>query len=438
MSGGRNGVRWCGVWLAVSALLAAAEARTGPADAPRTLFGGWAPHHVRALRLRGVDGSVRDGTLRIEAREPQPERSVVFPLSDRGLDLSASRCVEIELRNAGKLPLQFTFWAMSGLGWGGISTYPTGNPAGRETLAAGAAGVFRVDLHARYPGSEVYAPAINPASVRWLELVFENAERPLAVDIGEIRTAGTGLPVPPAVAERVLVPDPTHEPPAAGRRVYRQLPGWAGTAIAHVLTLPRDWQAGRRYPVLVEYPGSQFYHKFCYSTGRTADGHMAYGLARGANYLCLNLPFISEDGRREQIRGWGDIDRAVDYALDALADACEQFGGDRRAVVYLGFSRGGWAANYLALRDERIAAVWAGFVSFRDPGREWLGSGTGWNNVGVGWNERAGRMNRRPWFHVSPGLGSDVHADVEFLEDRPSTVQTRKWLADLLARRLPD
>ncbi len=190
----------------------------------------------------------------------------------------------------------------------------------------------------------------------------------------------------------------------------------------------------------VEYTGNRFYHKFCYSTGRTEDGHLAAGLARGEKFITLNLPFVSDDGHREQIDGWGDIARGVEYCLAALEDVFAEFGGDRRAVFFTGFSRGDYAASYLALHDDRIAGVWRGFITSGNPGRPWAGADKGWRNVGVGWNERAARFDNRAWFYAPPQLGPDVHADVEFLEDRPSTVATRQWLVQQVtaARGLPE
>jgi hypothetical protein len=200
-----------------------------------------------------------------------------------------------------------------------------------------------------------------------------------------------------------------------------------------VLTLPKEWQPGRKYPIIVEYTGNIFYHKFCYSTGYTNQGNMAYGLARGETYICLNLPFISADGQREEFNGWGDIDKAVDYCIEAVHLVCERYGGDSRAVFFVGFSRGELAANYLALRDDRIASLWRGFVGM-DPGRPWKpADGLGWNKVGVGWDERAVRLRGRPWFAAPTNLGANVHVDVQYLEDRPSTVATRRWMQELLS-----
>jgi hypothetical protein len=243
------------------------------------------------------------------------------------------------------------------------------------------------------------------------------------------------LALSPVISRRVLVPDVSREPPGPGRRVYQQLPGWEKTSVTHVLTLPREWQPGGKYPVIVEYTGKVFYHKFCHSTGRTEQGNLACGLARGEKFICLNLPFISADGQREQIDGWGNIDQTADYCVEAVRVACERYGGDAGAVFFVGFSRGEYAANYLALRDDRIASLWLAFVG-TNPGRPWKATdGAGWNKVGLGWDERAARLHGRPWFAAPANLGAHVHVDGEYLEDRPSTVATRRWLQEVLTRR---
>lgn len=392
---------------------------------------------AKRLTARGAAVAVADGALEIKGTWPAPDNGVVFPLPEEKQDLSRFRFVEADIENTGTQPVRFTFWALSGHGWGGVSTFtPEGGPAaGREALAPGQRGTFKIDLHTRYPGPDVYTPATNPAAVRWLELVFGDSRTAPSLRVRNIRATGDGPAQAHDVSRRVLVPDVTRDPPGPGRRVYQQLPGWENTSVTHVLTLPREWKPEVKYPIIVEYTGNIFYHKFCHSTGYTDQGTMAYGLARGEKFICLNLPFISADGRREQIDGWGNIEKTADYCVEAVRVACERYGGDAGAVFFVGFSRGEYAANYLALRDERIASLWLAFVG-TNPGRPWKpADGAGWNKVGLGWAERAARLQGRPWFSAPANLGAHVHVDVEYLEDRPSTVATRRWMQETLSRR---
>lgn len=421
------GFRFTALAGALGAVVLVAE--VAAPDTGRLLWGGPAGFPAATLVAEGVQAQEDGGRLVLEATAPALHRGVKLLLPDGGTDLARFRHVEAELTNRGPLPVLFTFWAMSGQGWGGVATFPGGDPSGRETLAPGATRRVRVDLHARYSGPDVLTPAIDAAEVRWLELVFEHGAKPLSVEVGEIHAVGEGVARPAAMTRRYRVPAVERGEPAPGRRVERALPGWSETQVRHVLTLPREWQPGGRYPVLVEFTGNRFYHKFCYSTGRAADGKLAAGLARGEKFIVLNLPFVSEDGQREQVDGFGDVALGVDYALAALEEVFVRFGGDRRAVFFTGFSRGDYAANRLALHDDRIAALWRGFLTTRHPGAAWdPKAGDGWRKVGLGWNERAARMGGAGWFYKPPGLGAEVHADVEFLEDRPSTVATRRWL----------
>ena len=389
------------------------------------------------LTARGVSIAVAADALDITGTVPAFDSGVVFPLPEQSRDLSRFRFVQADIENTGDKPLRFTFWALSGHGWGGVSTFtPDGGPAaGRETLAPGQRGTFKIDLHTRYPGKDVYTPATNPASIRWLELVVGDSRILPSLRVRSLRATGDAPAEPTDSLRRVLVPDISRESPGPGRRVYQQLPGWEKTSVTHVLTLPREWKAGGKYPVIVEYTGNVFYHKFCHSTGTTDQGTLAYGLARGEKFICLNLPFVSVDGQREQIDGWGDIDKTADYCVAAVRAVCEQFGGDAGAVFFVGFSRGEYAANYLALRDDRIAALWRAFVG-TNPGRSWKSAdGAGWNKVGLGWDERAARLQGRLWFSAPANLGAHVHVDVEYLEDRPSTVAVRRWMQEIVAQR---
>jgi len=397
------------------------------------------------FQAQHVSAVQKDGALTMAGSRPPVVGHVLFPLPWRLQDLSASRWLEVDLGNKADTPLRFTFWALSGNGWGGVSTWSTKNydpaftngaarPLGYETLGAGCRQKFRIDLYARYPGPDALSTAINPARVRWLELVLGDGKSVPSLVVHRVVATGAAPPQPAAPSKRVLVPDIGEGSPAAGRRVYQQLPGWDTTKVRHILTLPREWRQGGKYPIIVEYTGNVFYDKFCHSTGYTEQGNMAYGLSRGEKFICLNLPFISEDGQREQENGWGSPEKTIDYCLQALRLVYDRYGGNSNTVFFTGFSRGSIAANYIALRDERIAPVWLGFVGV-NPGITWTPAmGSGWNKCGTGWNERAARLNGRPFIVAHPNYGYGVHVDVEYLEDTPSTVETRQWMAKLIQK----
>lgn len=199
-----------------------------------------------------------------------------------------------------------------------------------------------------------------------------------------------------------------------------------------MINLPENWEPGKLYPIIVEYPGNVFYHKYCHSTGYTEQGRLAYGMSRGRDFICVNMPFIAEDNQREQSNGWGSPERTVEYCLKTIRHVCENYGGDPSAVVVTGFSRGSIACNYIALRDDKIADVWLAF------GRNPAGprpKGQGWHGSAIGWDERAQRLKGRSCYTDRPNLGPGVHVDVEYLEDSGNTLAVQQWLRYVLKHR---
>ena len=381
------------------------------------------------LHLATVDGKWR---LQSRPGDASPALTIQVPFAQQ--DMSAHRQVEFTLTNSGSQGVDFTLWALSPGGWSGASTYPN-NTNGRVRLQPGEGGVFSVDLWARFPGPDTFSGVVQPAKVDRLRIVLQRGRtnESQQLDLSAIRLCGAASAIKPEPVRRVHVPAINDQSPAAGCRVWRRLPEYQATKLRHVLTLPHNWRADSQFPIIVEYTGNEFFHKFCHSTGLTEQGTMAYGLGRGEDFILLNLPFVSPDGQREQRGGWGDEAKTIEYCLAALRDVFDHFGGDSSAVILTGFSRGQIAMNCIGLRDDRIADVWLAFVG-ANPGKTWLG-GKGWNNSHVGWDERAARLKDRPWFDEHPKFGPGVHVDVEYLEDCQSTVNTRRWLRQVIGSR---
>jgi len=406
---------------------------------------------TRKLSTTHATVTVKGAAISVRADDSRDQATVQFEVPAAMRDLSKWGVVEIDLENTGDKPLRFSFWALSGHGWGGASTWSTRaeasnvsttdrpKVAGSEELAPKERRTFQIDLHACYPKPDAsgrfYTAAIDPASVRWLKLVLSDAHMMPTAIIHGMTVTGVAPKEQRDQFKRVLVPDIERSAPAAGKRVYQKLPGWENTPIEHVLTLPKEWKPGAKFPIIVEYTGNVFYHKWCHSTGLTDQGNMAYGLSRGETFILLNLPFISTDGRQEEPNGWGSIEKTEDYCLQALKFVHENYGGDTNLAFYTGFSRGELAMNYLALRDDRIAPLWRGFVG-ADPAmpcaKKWRGD-PGWNKCAAGWDERGARLRGRPFINQHPNYGP-VHVDVEYLEDSPSTVKARAWLRALLEK----
>ena len=171
----------------------------------------------------------------------------------------------------------------------------------------------------------------------------------------DIRSIPTDLTPPPAVEAA----------PGPGIRVRQALPLYAGTDVHHTLYLPADWRPDRRYPVIVEYAGNGPYENqygdVC--TGRVEDCSLGYGISAGQGCIWACLPYVSEDGQRNQRYWWGDEDATVAYCLAAVEQICRGYGGDPAALVLAGFSRGAIACNCIGLRDDEIAALWRAFVA---------------------------------------------------------------------------
>ena len=168
------------------------------------------------------------------------------------------------------------------------------------------------------------------------------------------------------VPEDLKVPAISEVAPAAGLRVPRTSAGWEGTAVHHTLYLPVNWKPGGKFPVLVEVAGNGGYKN---GFGDTCDGtvegsSLAYGISGGADYICIAMPFVKMgDGRKENAANWwGDADETAAYCVATVREVCREFGGDEKAVVLCGFSRGSIACNYIGLRNETIAPLWRAFI----------------------------------------------------------------------------
>jgi hypothetical protein len=180
------------------------------------------------------------------------------------------------------------------------------------------------------------------------------------------------------VAADLVVPTLTEEEPAAGKRVGSVTVGWEASDVQHVLYLPTDWELGKSYPVIVEYPGNGGYRN---DLGDTSEGTpescmLGYGLSTGKGFLWVSLPFIeitSDGGKRNCLQWWGDTDETKRYCIATVQDVCQRYGGDASKVVLCGFSRGAIACNYIGLNDDEIAKLWCGFFchSHYDGVRNW-------------------------------------------------------------------
>jgi hypothetical protein len=127
-----------------------------------------------------------------------------------------------------------------------------------------------------------------------------------------------------------------------------------------IVTLPANYEKGRRYPVLFDYPGN--YWPPTASTGLVEDVSFGYGLIGEKEVLWVVLPFVGSGGNQKM--WWGDPDGTALYAEMMTARVCESYGGDLERLFLCGFSRGAIAVNYIGLRNDSIARLWKGLISF--------------------------------------------------------------------------
>lgn len=174
------------------------------------------------------------------------------------------------------------------------------------------------------------------------------------------------LPDITTVPEDLQVPAISEAAPAAGLRVRRTSAGWAGTAVHHTLYLPTNWKPGGKFPVLVEYAGNGgFKNKFGDTCDGTVEGgNLSYGISGGRDYICIGMPYVKVDGGRKEnaVQWWGDADETAAYCVATVREVCRDFGGDEKALVLCGFSRGAIACNYIGLRNDTIAPLWRAFI----------------------------------------------------------------------------
>jgi len=207
------------------------------------------------------------------------------------------------------------------------------------------------------------------------------------MDVRQIRLVPADAKMPSderEVTTDIDLPPLTHEPPAPGRRSIRKAAIVDSSDAYHLLTLPTDWSASRRYPVMVEWTGNGPYEndRGDRSSGRVEDARLAYGLGGGDGWIVLSLPFLNEAGTANVSQWWGDAptyrpDSTIAYAKAAIDEACEQFGGDRTKLILVGFSRGAIACNAVGLSNDEVASWWRGFVCFShyDGVRPWPPTG---------------------------------------------------------------
>jgi hypothetical protein len=276
--------------------------------------------------------------------------------------------------------------------------------------------------------------------------------------LGAAASPAAALPDLSTVAPDLQVPEARQVAPAAGVRSVQTTVGWAGPAVHHTIYLPTDWAPGKKFPVLVEYAGNGGYRN---AYGDVSDGtvegcRLGYGLSAGRGFIWVCLPFVERaDGAwRNAAKWWGDVEETKRYCIATVRDVCARYGGDARAVVLGGFSRGAIAANFIGLHDDEIAGLWRAFFChshYDGVSERWPYAGADRASALVRLRRLAGRPQfisheggtgaTEDWLRSTGLAGNWTFAAIPFrnhspdwlLRDLPVRRQARAWLAAVLA-----
>ena len=261
------------------------------------------------------------------------------------------------------------------------------------------------------------------------------------------------------VTPDLIVPPITETQPSPGHRVRRTLNDFDASKIYHTLALPTDWTADGKFPVIVEYAGNGGYKD---ATGDECSGRpegcsLGYGISGGQGFVWICLPYLNNKGTDLAITWWGDAPQydpqpTLKYCRAAVADACDNFGGNRDCVILCGFSSGAIACNYLGLYDDETSQLWRAFVPYShyDGVRKWPYPASDPESATI----RLARLAGRPQFIISERnyatetqrylmplnqthqtfatTGFRNHNDQWILRPGPARDQLRAWLREIV------
>lgn len=250
----------------------------------------------------------------------------------------------------------------------------------------------------------------------------------------------------------LVTPTVTTGEPVPGKRVVMVCQEYEGTGVHHLLYLPDDWVKGKKYPVIVEYPGNRWKN----GSGDVGSCNLGYGISGGKGVIWLCMPFVDKEKSRNATSWWGDVGATVDYCKKVVPETCRDFGGDPSEVFIAGFSRGAIACNFIGLHDDGIASLWRGFIchSHYDGVRKWGYEGDGREAAEI----RLKRLGGRPQFisYEQPLEGTKnylreampdgnftfqvlpfaEHTDAWVLRDVPEREVLREWFRSSLTEKV--
>jgi hypothetical protein len=219
-----------------------------------------------------------------------------------------------------------------------------------------------------------------------------------------------GAPDISLIKPDLVLPSLTKGVPTPGKRVKQTHPDWKDTEVYHVIYLPKDWQADKRYPLIIEYAGNGPYkNRFGdVSTGHPEGSKMGYGISGGTGFIWVCIPYLNNAGTANVIKWWGNAPKydpkpTLDYCKKVVPWVCANYGGEVKSVILCGFSRGAIACNYLGLHDDAISKLWRAFIPYShyDGVRRWSYPGSDRESALV----RLRRLGNRPQFICQEGSG---------------------------------
>ncbi|MDF7824802.1 hypothetical protein P4B35_12325, partial [Pontiellaceae bacterium B12227] len=408
----------------------------------------WAAADVIPERLsyESARGALLQQSDRMLTFETNPKEdlfpSVLIHAPNGHWDLSGFQSLETTFHNTGNTAINIAFWAVGAPGWDA--------PVGTVMLEPGETKPCSIELSQRWKGGLVNK--VDASHIEYLRVSLFKSKQGGSFEMAPVVVKGScSPPERPEGYHRLEFTPMTEEEPAAGRRVRHQLKGFMGSELYHSLYLPADWKPGKTYPIIVEYAGNRWLNPPCHSIGRPEGSRMGFGMSEGKGYIWVNAPFVYPETKMQALNGWGDADATAQYAIDLVDMLCTDFGGDPDNVIITGFSRGAVACGYIGLRNDEISKLWKAFHSCQ----HYDGDGYGQATYESALNDRMPRINGRKTFHTDNGKheklqelfritgepvefvesGIGAHTDTMFLENRPSTLRLREWLAETVTEK---
>ena len=197
------------------------------------------------------------------------------------------------------------------------------------------------------------------------------------------------------IPQNLFVPKISEQEPQAGKRVKVRLKQYKNTELYHTVYLPKNWQSGKTYPLILEYAGNGPYrNKYGdTSTGKVDGSLLGYGISEGKDFIWICLPYVNEQHSGNQTQWWGDLKETVAYCKKVVSEACKKYGADKNNIFLCGFSRGAIACNYIGLYDDEIAGLWKAFICYShyDGVRKWQYKGSDKESAKIRLNRLKGR-----------------------------------------------